>query len=392
MRYLTEILSQFASEKFVLLSGPRQVGKTTLSQNWLEGKNGLYLNWDIPEDRERILGRDFISSLDTGALVLDEIHKYARWKSWVKGLYDKRSSTLQAVVTGSARLNVYQKSGDSLLGRYELLRLHPLSIGELSHGKLTPPIQKELNDWLEIGHSQVRLADWKQLEACSGFPEPFYRNDPLQHRRWSTRRRELLIREDLRELSQIKTLSLIEHLALLLPSRVGAPLSLNSLREDLQVAFDTVKNWIETLEHLYYCFRISPYSKKIGRSLKKEQKLYLWDWSQVENEGSRFENMVASHLLKAVHAWNDVGYGNYELNYWRDLEKREVDFVLTQSKKPIVLIECKKSDTTPSQSLLKLGQQLGGIPQIQLIDQPGYDRRLGQVRIVDAARYLAALP
>lgn len=205
------------------------------------------------------------------------------------------------------------------------------------------------------------------------------------------RRRELLIREDLRELSQIRTLSLVEQLALMLPARVGSPLSVNSLKEELQVAYDTTKSWIDALERLYFCFRISPFSKKIARSLKKEQKLYLWDWSQLEDEGARFENMVASHLLKSVQAWNDVGYGQYELNYWRDQERREVDFLITDNKKPIVLFECKKSDTSPSASLLRLGEMLGGIPQVQLVATPDYDRHRNQVRVVSAPIYLSGL-
>ena len=255
MRYLDKVLEQFADDKFVLLSGPRQVGKTTLAQDWIKNKNGISLNWDIPEDRERLLKPTFMKSVEAEALVLDELHKYARWKSWLKGLYDKKASTLKVLVTGSARLDVFQKSGDSLLGRYELLRLHPFSVGELSHGKLVaPPI-----DWLHLdGIEKGVQSAWRQLEARSGFPEPFFKDDELQHRRWSTRRRELLIREDLREITQIRTISLVEQLALLLPYRVGSPLSINSLREDLQVAHDTVSDWISALERLYFCFRISP--------------------------------------------------------------------------------------------------------------------------------------
>lgn len=387
MRYLDPLLKQFAAEKFVLLTGPRQVGKTTQAEAWLKEQKGLYFNWDIPEDREALLKTSFMSSLQAEAVVLDEIHKFPRWKSWLKGLYDKKHLHLQAVITGSARLDIFQKGGDSLLGRYELLRLHPLSIGELTHGRLVPPPK----DWLNL--EPERAPDqkaWRQLEIRSGFPEPFYKDDELQHHRWSVRRRELLIREDLRELSQIKTLGLVEHLALLLPSRVGAPLSINSIREDLQVAFDTAKSWIDALERLYFCFRISPYSKKIVRSLKKEQKLYLWDWSQVEDPGSRFENLVASHLLKSVQAWNDVGYGSYELQYWRDLEKREVDFVITANKKPVVIFECKKSDTTPTEALLRLGE-LMDVPRIQLVDLPGYHSIRANTRVVDAAFYLSAL-
>jgi predicted AAA+ superfamily ATPase len=231
---------------------------------------------------------------------------------------------------------------------------------------------------------------WPRLEARGGFPEPYYRDDARQHRRWSTRRREALVREDLRELSQIRTLSLVEHLSLLLPSRVGAPLSINALREEVQVAFDTAKSWLDALERLYFCFRIAPWSKRVARSLRKETKLYLWDWSEVEDEGARFENMVASHLLKAVHAWNDLGHGRFALHYWRDVDGREVDFVVSDAGRPIVAIECKRSDLTPSPDLLRLGDMLD-VPQVQLVATDGVDERRKRVRVVTAPDYLASL-
>jgi hypothetical protein len=173
---------------------------------------------------------------------------------------------------------------------------------------------------------------------------------------------------------------------------VGAPLSVNALREELEVGHDTVTSWLELLERLYYCYRVKPYSRRIARGLKKEQKLYLWDWSQIDAPGPRFENMVASHLLKAVHAWSDLGYGEFELLYLRDKEKREVDFVLTDRRRPVVLVECKVSDERPSEGLLRYREQLGGLPAIQLVRAPGVDRSGRGVRVVSAARFLAAFP
>jgi predicted AAA+ superfamily ATPase len=388
-RYLSEPLKVFARDKFVLLSGPRQVGKTTLAQAWASRRKGksLYLNWDVPEHRESILKRDFLADPNLDALVLDEIHKYGRWKSWLKGLYDREGKRLEVVVTGSARLELFQRSGDSLLGRYESLRLHPLTVGELTHGEPTPPPK----DWLRLEPREVPAELWTRLEKTSGFPEPFHKDDLLQHQRWSTRRRNLLIREDLRDLSQIRDLSLVEHLAILLPSRVGSPLSLNALREELQVAHDTIRSWIEALDRLYFCFRLSPYHRRISRSLTKERKLYLWDWSQVEDEGARFENTVAGHLLKAVHAWTDLGHGEFDLRYLRDKEKNEVDFVVTERNRPQALIECKLGEEKPAPSLLKLGAQLGRLPLLQLIKKQGVDRLRQNVRVVSADRFLAGL-
>ncbi len=389
MRYLSKTLSEFAHEKMVWISGPRQVGKTTLSREWLKERSGDYISWDLVDDRARILKVGFLESLRGSAVVLDEIHKYPKWKSWLKGIYDKRPSDLEVVVTGSARLNVFRRGGDSLLGRYELLRLHPFSIGELSHGTLVEPP----SSWLEIETkpSNELSSLWLQLERRGGFPEPFTKDNSRHHQRWLARRQDQLIHEDLRELSQIRSLASVEQLALLLPERVGSPFSLQSVREILQVAHDTARIWLENLERLYYCFRISPYHQKLTRVLTKEPKLYLWDWSTISDPEARFENMVASHLLKTAHAWTDLGYGQYELHYIRDEAKREVDFVLTNHKKPQVMIECKRNDTRLSQGAFEIGKRLPGVPYIQLVSSPFIDRREGAYRIVSADQFLAAL-
>jgi predicted AAA+ superfamily ATPase len=347
--------------------------------------SGRYLNWDSTKDRQEILLQSFFQANES-AIILDEIHKYPKWRNFLKGLYDKEGERLHLLITGSARLDHYRRGGDSLFGRYELLRLHPLSIGELSHGKINPPP----SDWLNPGDLSFDSEAWERLVKYGGFPEPYVEQDQLQHGRWSLRRRELLIKEDLRDLSDIKLVEMVEHLYLLLPERVGSPLSINSLKEDLQVAFNSVSSWIETLERLYICYRVSPYHKKIARSLKKERKLYLWDWSQIKNVGGRFENIVASHLLKAVHAWTDLGYGEYQLSYWRNKEKEEVDFVVTKDKEPVVVIECKHSDQAPSRSLLYLSDELG-VPAIQLIADMNVDRVGRRSRVVSAASFLVNL-
>ncbi len=386
-RYLSETIEKFTSKKFLLLAGARQVGKTTVAKSWLENKKGLYLNWDSADDRARILKQDYLSSDRYSAILLDEIHKYPRWKNYLKGLYDKEGSRLQAVVTGSARLDIYRKGGDSLFGRYELLRLHPFSIGELAHGKLPPPP----TDWLSPGSVQGDVAQWNRLLQFGGFPEPYSEQDSMHHKRWSTQRRELLIKEDLRDISDIKLVELVEHLYLLLPERVGAPFSINSLKEELQVAYNSVAAWIVILERLYICFRLSPYFRKLARSLKKEQKLYLWDWSQLKDPVAKFENIVASHLLKSVNAWSHLGYGEFDLCYWRNKEREEVDFIITRERVPVVLFECKMSDQALARPLVNLSKELGGIPAIQLMGAPGIRRQTGNNLVVSANDYLANL-
>lgn len=390
MRYLYGTLSKFAETKFVLLAGPRQVGKTTLAKEWLQNLDGQYLNWDIGEQREQILKKTFLNSKNRPkSLLLDEIHKYPRWKNYLKGLYDELSKTIQVVVTGSARLDIYRKGGDSLFGRHELLRLHPFSIGELMHGTIKAPP----TNWLDIkyGENSKLRKNWQQLTQFGGFPEPFTLADPLQHQRWSLRRRELLIKEDLRDVSDIKLVELVEHLYILLPDRIGSALSINGLAEEIGVAFNTISTWLKVLDHLYISFRISPYHQKIARSLKKEQKLYFWDWSQVSDPAKRFENMVASHLLKSVNAWTDLGYGEYDLLYWRNKEKQEVDFVITNKRKPVVIFECKLSDDSISDPLVKLSENLGGVPAIQLVETGSVDYRINNARVINAANFLAEL-
>jgi hypothetical protein len=384
-RSLASPLAEFAHEKFVLLSGPRQVGKTTLARAWA-GEQGRYLTWDAPPDRRRILKDEPFTM--TGRLVLDELHKYPRWKSYLKGLYDTSHEKMEVVVTGSARLDVYARGGDSMLGRYEQLRLHPLTLGELTHGTIPePPVS-----WVDLLPPRgTHSALLDQLETFGGFPEPFENGTRRFHVRWSARRQDLLLRQDLRELTQIRAHALVEHLWLLLPDRVGSPLSVNALREELGVAHDTVSSWLDVLERLYLTFRLKPHVVRRSRSLTKERKLYLLDWSQLEDPGARFENLVASHLLKSVQLWSDLGYGDYDLAYHRDREKREVDFVVLDRRRPIALIECKLTDEAPSPSLLRLGEILGPVPRIQLLRRPGIDRVKGNLRVVSAGTFLPGL-
>ncbi len=389
-RYLAGYLQEFAQSKMVLLSGPRQVGKTTLCQEWL-GADGLYLNWDIPEHREEVLRKIFhreILRLPHDKMVLDEIHKYDRWKNGLKGLTDRRIPGLQIVVTGSSRLDTFQKGGDSLLGRFERLRLHPITVAEALGKSFAPPPAR----WTGTGKEPEAASIWERLEHYSGFPEPYLRADKNFYTRWSTGRRNLLVREDIRDLSQIRALGTLENLTLLLPEKVMSPLSVNSLREDLGVAFDTISSWLTQLEALYYCFRLSPFAARIATALKKEQKLYLWDYAQVENPAARFENMVASHLLKSVHLWNDLGYGDFSLHYYRDKQKREVDFILCNRRRPLLAVECKQSDRNVSENLLFLQKLYPDLTCLQLLGiETGARKTAAGIQVISAWNFFAAL-
>jgi predicted AAA+ superfamily ATPase len=334
-RYLVPQVLRDLERKMVFLSGARQVGKTTLALS-LPGAPVGYLNWDVPRDRERILRRE----LPTGDLwVLDEIHKYRRWRDWLKGLTDDRSVDARILVTGSARLDFYRHSGDSLQGRYHHLRLHPLSVAELD---LRTP--GELADLLRLG----------------GFPEPWYSGSETEARRWSREYRNLLIREEVADLERVQDLGSLELLALRLPELVGSPLSINALREDLKLSHKTVASWVAILERLYAIFRLSPFGAPRIRAIGKAQKHYHLDWTVVPTEAQRFENLVACHLLKWTHHAQDVEGRDVELRYFRDTDGREVDFVVTERGECRYLVECKWDDRGVDRNLRYLRERVPG--------------------------------
>jgi uncharacterized protein len=388
-------------QKMAFVSGPRQVGKTTLAKGMLAGRPGLYFNWDIPAQR-KLFARDpnffetaaYEASHKVPLVILDELHKYARWKNYLKGAYDGYADRFSFLVTGSGRLDVFKKGGDSLLGRYVPLTLFPLSVAELCRPRSSWNEFITSVDSLPPASAEQRSA-FEALLRFGGFPEPFVRASDAFHRTWSGGRTERLVHEDIRDATSLRDLSLLEMLANLLPERVGSPLSLNSMREDLGVAFETVRSWVGVLDAFYYTFRISPWSKKIARSLHKETKLYLWDWAELDNPGARFENLVAVHLLKAVRTWTAVGESTLGLSYVRDKQKREVDFLITEKNQPRLLIECKLTDPSLSAHLLAFQEALNVPVAVQLIETPGHARRTtigGRVQwCVSADRWLATL-
>ncbi len=315
----------------VFVGGPRQVGKTHLSKFFVN-REEQYYNWDRISDKKTIL--DDRLPVNSGLLVLDEIHKYKFWRSLVKGYFDKYFPKMNFLVTGSARLDYFRKGADSLVGRYHYLRLHPLSLMEISKN----PTDKDLQDLFEFG----------------GFPEPFQKKDKIFHARWQTERTTRVIQQDLRDLEIVKDISLLEVLMNVLPSKVGSTFSINSLQEDLSVSPTTIERWVLLLENLYYCYRIPPYGPPKIKAVKKAQKLYLWDWSEVESEGARFENLVGSQLLKYCHFQQDTKGLKTELRYFRDtVTEKEIDFIVLQKGKPLFAVECKTGERDLSKTLQK---------------------------------------
>ncbi len=366
-RYLAAALRRDLARKMVFVAGPRQVGKTTLALG-LPGAGAAYLNWDIATHRDRILRGE----LPPGLLwIFDEIHKYRRWRNYLKGLYDGRPSGQRILVTGSGRLDLYRFGGDSLQGRYHLLRLHPFSVAELG---MSRPAQ--LLDLLQLG----------------GFPEPFLGGSKTQARRWSREYRSLLVREEIVALERIQDLGHLELLMLRLPELVGSPLSVNALREDLQVSHKAVESWIGALERLFAVFRLAPFGAPRIRAVKKSQKHYHLDWTVVPGDAARFENLVACHLLKWVHFEQDTQGRDLDLRYFRDIEGREVDFVLVEGRRPRLLVECKWGDAEVDPSLRYLKARFPEAEAWQVSATGSKDYQTpGGVRVAPAVRLLATL-
>ena len=348
-----------SNRQMILLSGPRQVGKTTLAKKILADKQQEhYLNWDDVNHRELILsGSDaIIKALGLDQLqpkkptiVFDELHKYKNWKNFLKGFFDRFENEVNILVTGSARMDIFKQGGDSLMGRYFNYRLHPLSVRELI-GDL---------DYDRQIQSPRMLSDkaFKQLINFGGFPEPFLKQDVRFFNRWQKLRNEQLVREEIRDNSMVHELAQMEVLVILLNKQAGQVTKYSSLAKQIRVSVDTIRRWLTILERFYYCFRVRPWYENISNSLRKEPKTYLWDWSTISAIGDKNENFIACHLYKACHWWTDLGYGQYELYYLRTKDQKEVDFIVCRNNKPWFLVEVKTSMTAGLSPNLKWFQK-----------------------------------
>lgn len=354
------------------IGGARQVGKTTLALDLLgsdaDESHPGYLNWDDPRMRPRIRNAELPA--DEPCLIFDEVHKYARWRNLLKGIWDTERSSRRIIVTGSARLDLYRRGGDSLAGRYRYLRLHPFSLRELE--------------------AAGQPADLDALLRFGGFPEPLFAASVTEHRLWQRERLSRVVRDDLRDLERVREISLLEHLVDLLPTRVGTPLSIANLRQHLEVDHKTVERWLQILEHLYVCFRIAPFGVPRIRAVKKEQKLYLWDWSSVPEPGPRFENLVASQLLKYCHLVEDTEGRPMELRFLRDTQKREVDFVVLQGRRPLFAVECKTGDRAVGTAVHYFADRTP-IPRFYQVHREGRHFESGKVTVLPFARFCADL-
>ena len=346
------------------LSGPRQVGKTEVARTLAN----VFLNFDNIDDRRVILKGPAAlaerADLErprqrTPVLALDEIHKFQKWKAFLKGFFDVYGSRCHILATGSARMDIFRKGGDSLLGRYFLYRQHPFSVGEILRPEPPASLIRE--------SAAIDEAAWETLWRFGGFPEPMVRQSAAFLKKWQSQRMDLLLREDVRDLTRVQELRGIETMGHLLAARSGGQLVLSNLAGEISASVDTVRRWVAILSDLYVGFELRPWFKNVAKALRKEPKWYLRDWSGIADIGARAETFAACHLLKAVETWSDLGLGRFELRYLRDKLKREVDFVIIRDGEPWVLIEVKATRQTLSPHLFHFQKQTGARHAFQAV-------------------------
>ncbi len=367
-------------KQMIFLVGPRQVGKTTIAKK-IQQKfaASLYLNWDVVEDRQQILsGQKFIQEIfplktlrdQKPLIIFDELHKYRDWKNYLKGFYDLYKDFYHIIITGSARLDIYQSGGDSLMGRYFQYSIHPFSVSEIINSGLEKKEHKYFNQPIPIKHES-----FVDLYNFGGFPDPLIEKNSEYFNLWQKTRFKQLIFEELQTLANIQEIALIEMLAEILKHQSGQLVNKNSLAKKIQVTTQTISRWLITLERFYYCFTVKPWCKNITRSLIKAPKIYLWDWSVIDNDGMKFENFVASHLLKFINFWSEQGYEKFELYYLRDLDNHEVDFLIVKNQEPWLMVEAKSKDQHISKNIYCFQQQLQPMWVLQVIKDLSFSQK-----------------
>lgn len=381
--------------QMAFVAGPRQVGKTTTCRRHADD----VLNWDNTDDRAVILAGPAATAQRLAlerlrsrppVTLIDEIHKFGRWKAFLKGFFDTYGERSRLIVTGSSRLDIFRRGGDSLMGRYLLYRMHPFTVGEI--------VDQRLPDEERIVRAPRRIAEgeWMALWEHGGFPEPFTKRDRRFTRRWATLRRQQLVREDIRDLTHIHEISQIEALVMYLESHSGDQVIYSTLAGVVGVSVDTARRWVATLAGFYLGFTLQPWFTNVARSLRKEPKWFLRDWSLVADAAKRSETFVACHLLKAVEGWTDLGVGEFQLAYLRDKGKREVDFIVIRDGRPWFLVEVKQSDTQLQAALGHFQRQLGAPHAFQVVIDAEYVAadcfaRAGEPLVVPARTFLSQL-
>lgn len=345
-RTLSPYILKDLPTKFVLVMGPRQCGKTTLAKQLYHDFD--YFNYDSATDRIALIKSSW--DREKKLIIFDELNKKKNWKRWLKGIYDTEGIPPQYLITGSARLDVHRKVGDSLAGRYFSYRLHPLDL-------------KEAAKFIAKPHESL----FEDLWNCSGFPEPFLNGNITYYKRWRRTHLEIILKQDLIDISSVKDIQAIETLVELLKDRVGSTVSYANLARDLEYDQTTIKRWLQLLENLYVIFRVTPYSKNIARSLLKEPKYYFYDPTYAESEGARLENIVACALLKELHYVEDTKGSKGSLHYLRTKDGKELDFLVFLDKKPMMIVEVKQSDSEPAKGFEYFSSYFKDAKSVQVV-------------------------
>ncbi len=369
-RYLKKSIKRDLKDKIVLLTGPRQSGKTTLST--MLGDNLEYLNYDLAEDRIIINNKSWKKGSDL--IIFDELHKMKDWKSWIKGIFDTHGSNPNLLVTGSAKLDIYKKMGDSLAGRYFQFRLHPLDM-------------KETKGLIDEEEAFNRILNF------GGFPEPFLKGEEVFYNRWKKTHLDIILRQDLLDLESIRDIKSIETLIEMLRHRVGSPISYNSIARDLNKDPKTIKRWIDVLENMYVIYRIYPYHKNIARSLLKEPKYYFYDTGQVIGDrGIKLENIIANAIIKELHYLEDEFGYTTSLNYLRNKDGKEIDFFVVINNTHFLMIEVKWKDDSPSKNFNIFSKYFSETIKIQLVKDIDREKSYESgIEVLSATKWLSNL-
>jgi predicted AAA+ superfamily ATPase len=373
-RYLHDRIAADLDRKLVILTGPRQVGKTTLARQIMATRTpAQYLNWDVAEDRA-ILRRGSWSR-QARLLVMDEIHKMPGWKTWLKGVVDARPPEQALLVTGSARMETFRQSGESLAGRYFAWRLHPISVGEwCAHADVSPE------------------AALRHLIRRGGFPETCLAATDEEADRWRAQYATDLVREDVLEFSRLHEVKTMRLFLDVLRGRVGAPLSLASIARDLAVAPGTLRRYLDILQALYIVFTVQPWHRNVARATLQAPRVYFFDTGMVRgDDGTRLENAVATMLLRHVHFRRDALGRDTGLHYIRTKDGAEVDFAISEDDALTHLIECKLADPAVHRPLARFAETFASAQAVQLVAELRQEEDRGRIAIRRAGDWLAGL-